>query len=211
MVAPALQPTRARSRAAVLLGDDRAALAAAIRALEDAGMAGAVAGPASAPSDGILILAFTGDARKRLLSINETGHLHRGRRLIATMPDDAPPPQLRRALRSGLSGIVLDREIARALPTTVVAVSLGQICVPSALAEQVAPRHLTLRERACLKLALQGLVNAQIAAQLYVSESTVKTHLSGAFMKIGACSRAEAAAMLRDPESGLAELLSEPI
>jgi DNA-binding NarL/FixJ family response regulator len=43
-----------------------------------------------------------------------------------------------------------------------------------------------------------GLTNAQIADQLGLSESTVKSHLSSAFTKLGVASRAEAAALIRD-------------
>jgi DNA-binding NarL/FixJ family response regulator len=43
-----------------------------------------------------------------------------------------------------------------------------------------------------------GLTNAQIADRLGLSESTVKSHLSSAFTKLGVASRAEAAALIRD-------------
>jgi hypothetical protein len=41
-----------------------------------------------------------------------------------------------------------------------------------------------------------GLTNAQIARRFYIAESTVKTHLSSAFRRLGVHSRREAAALI---------------
>jgi DNA-binding NarL/FixJ family response regulator len=48
-----------------------------------------------------------------------------------------------------------------------------------------------------------GFSNAEIARQLFVTEATVKSHLSSAFSKLGVRSRAEATARILDPEHGL--------
>jgi predicted transcriptional regulator len=48
-----------------------------------------------------------------------------------------------------------------------------------------------------------GLTNGEIADSLFLSESTVKSHLSSAFAKLGVRSRKEAAALVLDPEQGL--------
>ena len=45
--------------------------------------------------------------------------------------------------------------------------------------------------------------NAEIAAKLYVSESSVKGHLTSAFTKLGVTSRSAAAELILDSESGL--------
>jgi DNA-binding NarL/FixJ family response regulator len=45
-----------------------------------------------------------------------------------------------------------------------------------------------------------GFTNAAIAAKLFLAESTVKSHLSSAFTKLGVHSRHEAAALLADPD-----------
>ena len=45
----------------------------------------------------------------------------------------------------------------------------------------------------------QGSTNQEIAARLYLTESTVKSHLATAFEKLGVRSRKEAAALLLDP------------
>ncbi|WP_299789498.1 response regulator transcription factor [uncultured Shewanella sp.] len=53
---------------------------------------------------------------------------------------------------------------------------------------------LTIREREVLQALLSGSTNVDIANQLFVSESTIKTHLYRAFRKIGVSSRGQAIA-----------------
>jgi NarL family two-component system response regulator LiaR len=54
---------------------------------------------------------------------------------------------------------------------------------------------LTKREREVLVLLVEGLNNSQIAARLYVSAATVKTHVGHILSKLGVTSRTEAAAV----------------
>jgi DNA-binding CsgD family transcriptional regulator len=53
---------------------------------------------------------------------------------------------------------------------------------------------LTLTERDVVALTAAGLSNRDIAAQMLISEGTVRTHLRSVFAKIGVRSRAELAA-----------------
>lgn len=53
---------------------------------------------------------------------------------------------------------------------------------------------LTMREREVLQALLSGSTNLDIANQLFVSESTIKTHLYRVFRKIGVSSRGQAIA-----------------
>ena len=54
------------------------------------------------------------------------------------------------------------------------------------------PAGLSAREVEVLKLVAQGMTNAQIAQELYISPRTVNGHLTSAYHKIGSHSRAEA-------------------
>ena len=60
---------------------------------------------------------------------------------------------------------------------------------------------ITARELEILTLVARGLSNREIAAQLFVSENTVKTHCSRAFAKLGAARRTQA--VQRGKELGL--------
>jgi DNA-binding NarL/FixJ family response regulator len=58
-------------------------------------------------------------------------------------------------------------------------------------------QSLTTREREVLALLEEGRTNRQLARQLYISEKTVSVHVSNILAKLGAGSRAEAAAIAR--------------
>jgi DNA-binding NarL/FixJ family response regulator len=62
---------------------------------------------------------------------------------------------------------------------------------------------LTARERDVLRLMAQGYANAEIAEQLFISEATVKTHVSHVFAKLQVRDRSQAIVLAY--ESGLVE------
>jgi DNA-binding NarL/FixJ family response regulator len=109
----------------------------------------------------------------------------------------------RKALRAGVDGFVAEPENELALRGTLAAVLAGQISVPRAIRERIAWTVFSLREKQVLQLVADGLTNAEIADRLFLSESTVKSHLSSSFRKLGVSSRAEAAAAVLDPDTGL--------
>jgi DNA-binding NarL/FixJ family response regulator len=83
------------------------------------------------------------------------------------------------------------------------AVMAGQACVPRTQWRQIEPPVLSAREKQVLGLVVMGYMNSQIAEQLFLAESTVKSHLSSAFGKLGVRSRNEAVSLILDPERGL--------
>jgi two-component system response regulator DesR len=118
--------------------------------------------------------------------------------------ESARGTEIRRALELGVDGVVLSDELEGALAAVVAVVCAGQVSVPRGQRGEVRARALTTRERQVLALVIAGLTNAQIAAKLFLAESTVKSHLSSAFAKLGVSSRNEAASLILDPERGAA-------
>ena len=103
---------------------------------------------------------------------------------------------LRRAMESGAVGFLLKDAPADDLPVAIRRVMQGERVVDpelalAALSEGTNP--LTNREREVLSAALFGASLADIAAHLFLSEGTVRNHLSMAMQKLGAQNRMEAA------------------
>ncbi len=77
-------------------------------------------------------------------------------------------------------------------------VHAGQTCIPPALAAKLASRMsgeaLTTREVDVLKLLARGRSNKEIGADLFISETTVKSHMRSIFAKLNVMSRTEAIA-----------------
>lgn len=112
--------------------------------------------------------------------------------------------RLRDTLDAGAAGIVLESDIETALVPTVLAVAAGQVVLPSRRRTEIDRPALSHREKQALLLAASGLTNSEIATRLYVTESTVKGHLTSVFTKLGVHSRAEAAALALDPQQAQA-------
>jgi DNA-binding NarL/FixJ family response regulator len=99
-------------------------------------------------------------------------------------------------LSVGADGVVLERDLDTVLGPVARAAAAGQISVPAELRHPIQRPALSHRERQILGLAVVGLTNAQIAQRIFIAESTVKTHLSSAFRRLGVHSRREAAALI---------------
>jgi DNA-binding NarL/FixJ family response regulator len=109
----------------------------------------------------------------------------------------------RLALAAGVDGFVLDDDLEACLPAAVRGVSAGQLSLPRGARDIVARPTLSTREKQILGMVVLGFSNGEIAAKLSLAESTVKSHLSSTFSKLGVRSRNEATAMILDPDSGL--------
>jgi DNA-binding NarL/FixJ family response regulator len=110
---------------------------------------------------------------------------------------------VRRAVEESIDGLVWETDIEARLAVTVAAVVAGQVAVPRELWRRMERPELTNREKQVLGLVVMGLSNGEIAEKLYLTESTVKSHLSSGFRKLGVASRAEAARVITDPSGGL--------
>jgi DNA-binding NarL/FixJ family response regulator len=123
------------------------------------------------------------------------------------------------ALQAGASGFVLKDVQPELLIAGIRAVHAGEsLLAPSvtrrmiesflhrspAPDREVRRRHesLTQRERETLALLARGLTNAEIAEELVVSETTVKTHVGRVLMKLGLRDRVQA--VIYAYETGLA-------
>ena len=123
------------------------------------------------------------------------------------------------AVRAGAIGYLLKDTEAAELRRAITAAAEGRVhLVPEAAArlmrEVRAPESLeslTGRETEVLTLLARGQANKQIAAALYVSEKTVKAHVSSILMKLGVQSRTQAALhALRTGVVSLEELGEKP-
>ena len=112
------------------------------------------------------------------------------------------------ALRAGVSGFLLKVAPPERLVDAVRTVAAGGGLLDPGVTVRViesfasAPRRarqsdvldrLTERERDVLRLVARGMSNAEIAAELYLGETTVKTHVSSLLAKLGVETRTQAA------------------
>jgi len=111
--------------------------------------------------------------------------------------------EVRGALAAGAAGVVLCNALQDALAPSIRALAAGQICVPRGHWRQVEPPVLSTREKQILALVVMGYMNSQIAERLFLAESTVKSHLSSAFGKLGVRSRNQAVELIINPDRGL--------
>jgi two-component system, NarL family, response regulator LiaR len=105
------------------------------------------------------------------------------------------------AVRAGAIGYLLKDTHAEELHRAIRGAAEGRVqLAPEAAARLMrevrgpeSPEALTEREAEVLKLLARGKANKQIANSLYVSEKTVKAHVSSILMKLGIQSRTQAA------------------
>ena len=111
------------------------------------------------------------------------------------------PGYLRRALEAGAAGFLMKDAPARQLADAIREVNAGGRVIDPALAaaaiaDGVSP--LTDRERDVLVTAADHLTAAEVAANLHLSEGTVRNYLSSAIRKLGARNRSEAIRLAQD-------------
>ncbi|MGD9387856.1 MAG: response regulator transcription factor [Gammaproteobacteria bacterium] len=120
---------------------------------------------------------------------------------------------MRRAVDLGAAGFIPKSSTVDTISEAITAVLEGEIWLPEAalalddaqlsadneLARRVA--SLTPQQFRVLDMLADGLLNKQIAAELEVSEATVKAHVTAIFRKLGVRSRTQAAVAARRIES----------
>jgi DNA-binding NarL/FixJ family response regulator len=102
------------------------------------------------------------------------------------------------AIKAGAKGYLLKDARREDLLDCIRKVNSGQTCVPPALAtklaESMSSEPLTGRELDVLTLLTKGKSNKEIGSHLYITETTVKSHLRSIFSKLNVLSRTEAIA-----------------
>jgi DNA-binding NarL/FixJ family response regulator len=120
------------------------------------------------------------------------------------------PDDINKALEKGASGYVVKSINPLDLPSTIRQVVDGSVYHPGVAGatgggasststgsgtttkDSAPPAGLTERELTILRLVAEGLSNLDIASKLYVTEQTVKFHLSNIYRKLGVANRTEA-------------------
>jgi len=149
--------------------------------------------------DSIVVFACDLDLPREMTALRRLRRELRDPAIVAVSPVSTGTG-VRRALDGGADGVVFESELESTLALAVRAVASGQSVVPRNLRASVERPAFSHRERQVLSFVSRGLTNAQIAEQLFLSESTIKSHLSSAFSKFGVRSRKEAAALFIELE-----------
>jgi DNA-binding NarL/FixJ family response regulator len=113
--------------------------------------------------------------------------------VLTTYSGDA---QAVRAFRAGASGYLLKGMLRKELMETIRAVHAGRRRIPPEIAAEIAEHHtddaLTPREVEVLRRVAAGNANKIVAADLAISEETVKAHMRSILAKLGANDRTHA-------------------
>ena len=157
----------------------------------------------SSQSSPALVVVWVEDTASPLSRLVEPLAQRFGQAPIVLVCPEIERWDVRAALAAGAAGIVLHEDLDSALGPCLQAVLAGQTCVPRDHWRQIEPPALSTREKQILGLVVMGYMNSQIAERLFLAESTVKSHLSSAFGKLGVRSRNEAVNLILDPERGL--------
>lgn len=136
------------------------------------------------PALPVVLVSATSDAgiMRRAVDLGAAGFI----------PKSSPVDTISEAI-----GTVLEGEIW--LPEAALALDDAQLSEDKELARKVA--SLTPQQFRVLDMLADGLLNKQIAAELEVSEATVKAHVTAIFRKLGVRSRTQAAVAARRIES----------
>jgi DNA-binding NarL/FixJ family response regulator len=205
----------------ILLVDDQALVRAGFRMILDAEPGMEVIGEASDGREAIdQVRLLSPDVVLMDIRMPELDGLEASRRILAESGDDGGPRILMlttfdldeyvyEALRAGASGFLLKDTPPEQLVSAIHVIAQGEALLSPSITRRVIsefvkgngpkpqaqfPRlkDLTARELEVLMLIARGLSNAEIARALFVSETTVKTHVARILMKLGLRDRVQA-------------------
>jgi DNA-binding NarL/FixJ family response regulator len=210
----------------VLLADDQALVRGGFRVILDSQADIEVVGEAA---DGREAIRLTAECRPDVVLMDirmpNMDGLEATRRIATT--SDAPrivmlttfdaDEHVYEAMRAGASGFLLKDLRPEDLAHAVRIVAAGDTLLANAVTRRLVERfvrrpppgaqsdlqELTAREREVLELIARGRSNAEIATALFVSEGTVKTHVTHVLQKLGLRDRVQA--VIFAYESGLVE------
>jgi len=192
----------------VLIADDHRLIIAALRAALDEDADIEVVGEASTGRSAVelarvlepdLVLLDLrmpdGDGMWALRELRD--QLPRVRVIVLSMYDDRDVVDS--AIDEGATGYIVKsidpRDLSSAIRQTMsgTVFTAGAVIDPRGARQAAArPAGITERELEALRLVAEGLSNAQIARRLWVTEQTIKFHLSNVYRKLGVSNRTEA-------------------
>jgi DNA-binding NarL/FixJ family response regulator len=212
----------------VLIADDQALVRAGFRMILDAEEDIDVVGESSDGAEAVAqAKRLTPDVVLMDIRMPELDGIEATRQVVADGGDDPPRvlmlttfdlnEYVYEALRAGASGFLLKDVPPEELAAGIRVVARGDALLAPSITRRLIhefaraapaaapPRgfdDLTAREVEVFKLVARGLSNAEIAAELIVSETTVKTHVARLLMKLGLRDRVQAVVLAY--ESGIA-------
>lgn len=187
------RPGAARDRIAAALAQRSQQVSLALAAASEE------PGDAEFDPGAVIVLACDVDVPRELATLRRLRR-KRAKAAIVAVSQEATGTGVRRALDAGADAVVFESELESTLVLAVRAVASGQSVVPRELRATVERPAFSHRERQVLAFLVEGLTNAQIADRLYLSESTIKSHLASVFTKLGVRSRKEAAGLFLEIE-----------
>jgi len=128
-------------------------------------------------------------------AIDQIRHADAAARIIMLTTFDTDN-EISRAIKAGARGYLLKDAQREELLECIRKVHAGETCIPPSLVAKLAAglsnETLTGWELDVLTLLARGKSNKEIGANLYISETTVKSHLRSIFTKLNVLSRTEA-------------------
>jgi DNA-binding NarL/FixJ family response regulator len=221
----------------ILLVDDQALVRAGFRMILDAEPGMDVVGEASDGREAVeQARTLRPDVVLMDIRMPELDGLEATRRILSASDEDAPKvlmlttfdldEYVYEALRAGASGFLLKDTPPEQLVSAIQVIAGGEALLSPSITRRVIadfvkgtgpkpqaqfPRlqELTARELEVMKLIARGLSNAEIAKELFVSETTVKTHVARVLMKLNLRDRVQVVVLAY--ESGVVQPGEQPV